>query len=163
MCFIVCFFQKKSMFFNFVFLHFSPFFFYLCATVLKHNKNKTDGRFKQPTRWKHKWRWHNRGCVLDKIASDWARVEEWTECSGRNDECEAVCRAHRPNIGESVTPNKERKEPRHLDPPDLSIDLRTEGPTLQLCGNNNVGRLRETDVQRSQSGRLPGQTRESDV
>ena len=24
------------------------------------------------TRWKHKWRWHDRGCVWDKRASEWA-------------------------------------------------------------------------------------------
>ena len=30
------------------------------------------------SRWKHKWRWHNRGCVWDKIASDWAGHEEWS-------------------------------------------------------------------------------------
>ena len=23
------------------------------------------------TRWKHLWSWHNRWCVLDKVASDW--------------------------------------------------------------------------------------------
>ena len=46
---------------------------------------------------------------------------------------------HRPKIGESVTPNTERKEPSHLDPPDLSIALRTEGTAVQLCGNSNVG------------------------
>ena len=23
------------------------------------------------TRWKHHWRWHNRGCVWDKLASEW--------------------------------------------------------------------------------------------
>ena len=30
------------------------------------------------SRWKHKWVWHNRGCVWDKIASDWAGHEEWS-------------------------------------------------------------------------------------
>ena len=29
--------------------------------------------------WKQKWIWHNRGGVWDKLASKWARAEEWTE------------------------------------------------------------------------------------
>ena len=28
------------------------------------------------TRWKHKWRWHNRGNVWDKMATDWTRKED---------------------------------------------------------------------------------------
>ena len=31
------------------------------------------------TRWKHKWEWHNCGCVWDKLASEWTRVEDRTE------------------------------------------------------------------------------------
>ena len=31
------------------------------------------------TRWKHKWRWHNRGCAWDKLASEWVAAEDWTE------------------------------------------------------------------------------------
>ena len=30
------------------------------------------------TRWKHQWRWHNRGNVWDKIATEWAGKEDWT-------------------------------------------------------------------------------------
>ena len=29
------------------------------------------------TRWKHKWSWHNRGHVWDKIATEWAGKEDW--------------------------------------------------------------------------------------
>ena len=29
------------------------------------------------TRWKHKWVWHNRGCVWDKLATDDAGKEDW--------------------------------------------------------------------------------------
>ena len=29
------------------------------------------------TRWKHEWRWHNRGNVWDKMATCWAGKEEW--------------------------------------------------------------------------------------
>ena len=28
------------------------------------------------TGWKHMWGWHNRGCVWDKIASEWSGKEE---------------------------------------------------------------------------------------
>ena len=31
------------------------------------------------TRWKHKLEWHNRGCVWDKVASEWAVAEDWSE------------------------------------------------------------------------------------
>ena len=37
------------------------------------------------TRWKDKWVWHNRGCVLDKIASEWAWVED---CSKTRKRCD---------------------------------------------------------------------------
>ena len=30
------------------------------------------------TRRKHKWRWHTRGCVWDKLATEWAGDEDWT-------------------------------------------------------------------------------------
>ena len=29
------------------------------------------------TRFKHKWKWHNRGIVWDKIATDWAGDDDW--------------------------------------------------------------------------------------
>ena len=28
------------------------------------------------TRWKHKWRWHNRGNVWDQISTEWAGEED---------------------------------------------------------------------------------------
>ena len=31
------------------------------------------------TRWKPKWRWDNRGCVWEKLASEWAAADYWTE------------------------------------------------------------------------------------
>ena len=30
------------------------------------------------TRWKHKIGWHNRGCVWDKIASEWSGKHDWS-------------------------------------------------------------------------------------
>ena len=35
-------------------------------------------------RWKHKWVWHNRGTVLDKIATGWAGEEKWMRARKRN-------------------------------------------------------------------------------
>ena len=29
------------------------------------------------TRWQHKWTWHNRGNVWDKIGTDWAGDDDW--------------------------------------------------------------------------------------
>ena len=29
------------------------------------------------TRWKHKWEWHNRGNVWDKMATCWAGKKDW--------------------------------------------------------------------------------------
>ena len=91
------------------------------------------------TRWRQK-----RGCVWDKIASEWAGMEEWSEkrkmskCSGQErfhnfrSDCVKHSVAFRPKIGEVVKPNKERKAPRKLEPPDLSIAPRTEGTTVQM-------------------------------
>ena len=31
------------------------------------------------TRWKHKLWWHHRGCVWEKIASEWAWAAEWSD------------------------------------------------------------------------------------
>ena len=30
-------------------------------------------------RWKHTWNWHNRVCVWDIVASEWAGKEEWSD------------------------------------------------------------------------------------
>ena len=39
--------------------------------------NRNDRDYENHTRWRHKWEWHNRGHVLDKIAADWAGKEDW--------------------------------------------------------------------------------------
>ena len=38
---------------------------------------------KNHTRWKHMWGWHNRGCVWDKVAAEWAGKEDLTSKSAR--------------------------------------------------------------------------------
>ena len=123
------------------------------------------------TRWKHKWGCHNWGCVWDKIASEWVGAEEWCEkkCGSgidkrdfvtyavknvKNPSCKKDCAtfammnvkhsaAHSLRIGDIVEPNKERKEPRTIRPPDLSLALRTQGRHFctnvwrqQCCWNN---------------------------
>ena len=101
------------------------------------------------TRWKHKWWWHNRGCVWDKIASERAGQEEWSNkrrrCQNSVDKRACVTFAmmseqhsvaHGPKIRESIKPNKERKEPKKLEPPDSSIAIHSEGTTVQMCGRN---------------------------
>ena len=99
------------------------------------------------TRWKHKLAWHNRGCVWDKIASGWSGKEEWSiekkKCHTAEDKRDLLMSVkhpvlHRPKIGERSKPNKERKEPRQLGPPDDSICIRTEGTTVQMFGDSNV-------------------------
>ena len=101
------------------------------------------------TRWKHKWRWHNRGCVWDKTTSERSGVEDWSEkkknarmqwTSGFRHAMMNVKLSvmHRPKIGESVKPSTERKEPIKFGPLDLLIALRSEGTTVQLCGHSNV-------------------------
>ena len=46
--------------------------------------------------------------------------------------------AHGPKIRESIKPNKERKEPRKMEPPDSLIAIYSEGTTVQMCGDSNV-------------------------
>ena len=40
------------------------------------------------TRWKHNWRWHNRGYVWDKIATEWAGEEDWMRARKRKNALE---------------------------------------------------------------------------
>ena len=42
------------------------------------------------TRWTHRWRWHNRGCVWAKLASEWAGDEDWAEMTSAVDMREFV-------------------------------------------------------------------------
>ena len=46
--------------------------------------------------------------------------------------------AHRPKIRQSSKPNKERKQPGILVPPDSSVSIGTEGTAVQLCGDGKV-------------------------
>ena len=41
-----------------------------------HTEGMRDDPMNHP-RWKNKWKWHNRGSVWDKIATDWAGKDDW--------------------------------------------------------------------------------------
>ena len=103
------------------------------------------------TRWKHLWSWHIRGCVWDKVASEWASKEEWSskrkKCLTAEDRRDFITVAlhsvkhstvHTSRTEDKKTPSIDRTEPRPVEAPDISIRTREEGPTVQLCGDNNV-------------------------
>ena len=107
----------------------------LCSTVWRINTKVLTMMIdlNNHTIWQHRWRWHNRGCVWYKIASEWSGAVEWSEerkkCQNAVDKCDFVTLAvtsvkhsvaHILQIGESIKPNKERKEPRTLDPSHLN-------------------------------------------
>ena len=77
------------------------------------------------TRWKHKIGWQNRGCVWDRIASEWSGKEHWSiktkRCQTAEDKRDFMTCSmssvkhsvtHRLKIGESVrqTQSEERPE-----------------------------------------------------
>ena len=45
--------------------------------------------------------------------------------------------AYRPKLREKLKTNQEKKEPRKLGQPDTTIHTRTEGTTVQLCGDSS--------------------------
>ena len=102
------------------------------------------------TCWKHIRGWHNRRCVWDKIPTEWSGKENGArenKCCTEEDKRDFVTFAlssvkhsvaHRPRIGERSKPVKEKKEPKILGPADISISYRTEGTTVQMCGDSNV-------------------------
>ena len=44
---------------------------------MPHHTEGMRGDPTNQTRWKHKWKWHNRGNVWDKIATGWAGEDDW--------------------------------------------------------------------------------------
>ena len=52
------------------------------------------------TRWKHMWRWHNRGCFWDNAATEWAGNEDWTSKRDREREKEREKDARQLETGE---------------------------------------------------------------
>ena len=54
--------------------------FFRCRSTRWWQSTQAKGTKDDPcnhTRWKHRWAWHNRGCVWDKIATDWACKTDW--------------------------------------------------------------------------------------
>ena len=79
--------------------------------------------------WKHKWEWHKRGCVWEKLASEWAWDEDWRSerhrCQNAVNKRDVVTFAlvnvnhsviHRPRTGETVTLHKEGKRAEKIEP-----------------------------------------------
>ena len=96
--------------------------------------------------------------MWNKIAPEWAGTEERSNkrrrCQNSMDKRDFVTFAMmrrnalgrtQTETGRNVKTNQERKEPRKLGPPDSSIYTRTEGTTVQLCGNSNVAEKRIND------------------
>ena len=88
---------------------------------------KTDPR--NHTWWKHKRSWHNRGCVRDKVATEWVGDEDWickrTRCQAREDKKRFVTFAlksvnhstiHRTITGNNKKNKAEDTAPRTLQP-----------------------------------------------
>ena len=50
------------------------------------------------TQWKRKWGWHNRGCVWDKVATEWAG-DAWKKCWT----ADAVCRLDADSTPETLS------------------------------------------------------------
>ena len=96
------------------------------------------------------WSWHNCGCVWGKVASECAGKEEWSikrkRCQTADDKRDFITLAlqsvkhatHRSRIGDTKKPSEDGKDPRHVEPLDTSIQIRTEEPTGQLCGDSIV-------------------------
>ena len=95
------------------------------------------------SRWKHAWRWHNRGCVWDERASEWTGADAWKNAEKKRDFVPSALMnvkhsvRHRTGIGELVELQKEIT-PRTLGPPNNSISMRTGSIAVQLCGDSHV-------------------------
>ena len=102
------------------------------------------------TRWKHKWGWHNRECVWDKVAAEWAGKEEWCckriRCQNLEEKQRFVTfvksvnhsRIHRTRTGRKKEGKAKEQVPRKLGPAVKTSHTRGEGPTVQLCGDSEV-------------------------
>ena len=68
-----------------------------------------------------------------------------SECSGQKRLCN-LCNHERGALGRTQAQKlrdyqtEQRKDPINVDPLDLSIALRTEGTTVQMCGDSNVAK-----------------------
>ena len=112
------------------------------------------------TRWKHRCGWHNRGCVRDRFASEWAREEDWTEerntCASRLEERFRDFRpdevrhpvVHSPT-GEHVKANQEHRENRgQLDPTKLS------GHQVKAAGDSKLAERLDKRMLRDRQEKL---------
>ena len=102
------------------------------------------------TRWKHKWRWHNKGNEY-KIATRWATKENWMEARKKKNTMEAEYKfvtfvlnkmklptEHRKCENKNMEEDIKDKTPRYLGPEDITVHTRSEGSTVQQRGDSNV-------------------------
>ena len=102
-------------------------------------------------RWKYKWRWHNRGIVWHKIATEWAGKEDWMSVRKKKTTLPDMYRSvtfaldrvklstvHWKNRGDWKGKNVNEKSPSDLGPVDATIHTREDGPTVQLSGDSKV-------------------------
>ena len=75
------------------------------------------------TRWKHMWGWHNRGCVWDEVATEWAGNEDWICKHWRQENIRYLCVVECQTFDDTQDKNWEKKKetdedkvPRILDP-----------------------------------------------
>ena len=93
--------------------------------------------------------WHNRGCVSDKVVTEWARDEDWRREGARRQTIQdkskfvtfalqSVTHSTLTRIGKERKGKTEYRAPRILGPADRTIHIREEGPTVQRCGDSEV-------------------------
>ena len=103
------------------------------------------------TRWKHKWEWHNRGNVWDKLATCWTGKKNWMFARKEHNSPEDKYKfttyiwdklqlptEHRREKDKHKVKRVKKKTPRDLGPEDTTVHIRCEGPTVQLCGDSDV-------------------------
>ena len=64
----------------------------------------------------------------------------------RPDECEALSYTQTKNIGKQVKADKDSKQPRKVGPLDETIPERSEGTTVELCGDREAAERRRIIV-----------------
>ena len=87
--------------------------------------------YENHARWKHKWEWHNRENVWDRIATEWAGKEDFDE--GTKMKICPPCTEKEQRVWKKL-----RTRHRGLGAEDTTVHARVGGPTVQLCGDSTV-------------------------
>ena len=101
------------------------------------------------TRWKHKWRWHNRGTVWDKMATRWAvrkklmlarkeqtSLEDKVQVQHLHLERMKLPTEHRQTENKDKQQRLKKKTPRDLGLKGIAVHTRDEGSTVHFCGDS---------------------------